>query len=203
MPWPADYYKYSPESLEDEISQFVLKPLFEAYDRLKSEHGVILFKEDDITSKIVYYLKHYTSISEMCARHSVDVVLWPTEQPDEDTENAPDIKFDLPSRNWLHVEAKRVYEKAHWSIAEYLGPEGIGRILSDKYSIDDPYAAMLCYIQNGDFVHIRNKVKNALIPMSIDGTIKDVKSFENCCYSNHDRKSSKIGIFHLFFYFNN
>ena len=136
----------------------------------------------------------------MCARHSVHIILWPTEQPDEETENVPDIKFDLPSRNWLHVEAKRVYAKKHWSITEYLGTEGIGRILTGRYSIHDPYAAMLCYVQNGDFKLVKNNVETSLSSLASD-KVTEVNGFENCSRSNHDRDCGRIGIFHLFFYF--
>lgn len=201
MPWPPDAYKYTPESLQKEIVDFALKPLYEAYTFLKQEHDVANFEENEITKHLVFYLKHKTSISEMCARHSVHVILWPSEQPEQATTCVPDIKFDLPSRNWLHVEAKRIYEKKDWSVTEYLSAEdGIGRILSGKYSTDDPYAAMLCYIQNGDFYNIINKIKQALLPLA-SRPIDDVDELNDCVFSIHNRQTNEIGIYHLFFYF--
>ncbi|MCW4017986.1 MAG: hypothetical protein NWF00_04820 [Candidatus Bathyarchaeota archaeon] len=201
MTWSPEAFKYSPGDLKEEILIFVLKPLHQAYVLLAADPQVASYKEDKITKELIRNLKKKTSLCDAFNRHSIDVNLGSTELLDDGQSCRPDIKFTLPSRNWLHIEAKRIYRGRNWSINEYLGANGIGRILSGNYySIDHPYAGMLCYVQNGQFERIIDKIKKGLISL-VCKNLEDLTGVDNCALSKHVRTRNEVVIFHLFFHF--
>jgi hypothetical protein len=199
MPLPSWMYKFDEEGA---ILDLVLKPLVESYEIVKNDENAVSYEENAITEQLVWYLKTQTSISALYQRRSIDIVLRPKEQVAIDEKYEPDIKFNLGHRLFLHVEAKRIYAKQKWSASEYLSnDDGIGRILSGKYSRHDKHAGMLGYIQNGDFQSIIENVRQGILKTSCK-KIQDVTKINNCTLSVHTRSGNDdIIIYHLFFYF--
>jgi hypothetical protein len=194
-------YKFTPEKA---ILDLVLKPLTESYSIVSKDVKVFGYEENVITEHLVWYLKNQTSISSLYQRRSIDVILRPKEQVAIDEKYEPDIKFNLGNRLFLHIEAKRIYEKHKWSTSEYLSAkDGIGRILTGKYSKNDKNAGMLGYIQNGDFQSIIHDIKNGIVETCCK-SMRDVVGISNCIVSVHTRMANDdISIYHLFLYFHN
>jgi hypothetical protein len=199
MPLPSWMYKFDTEGA---ILDLVLKPLTESYEIVRKDDHAVYYEENAITERLVWYLKTQTSISALYQRRSIDIVLRPKEQVAIDEKYEPDIKFNLGHRLFLHIEAKRMYAKQKWSTSEYLSnDDGIGRILSGKYSRHDKHAGMLGYIQNGDFRSIIENVRQGILKTSCK-KIQDVTDIDNCALSVHTRiGNDDITIYHLFFYF--
>jgi hypothetical protein len=199
MPLPSWMYKFDTEGA---ILDLVLKPLAESYEMVRKDDNAVNYEENIITEHLVWYLKTRTSISELYQRRSIDIVLRPKEQVAIDEKYEPDIKFNLGHRVFLHIEAKRMYAKQNWSVSEYLSnDDGIGRILSGKYSRSDKQAGMLGYIQNGDFRNIIKNLRQGISKMSCK-KIQDITNINNCILSVHTRiGNDNITIYHLFFYF--
>jgi hypothetical protein len=193
-------FKY--QTGEQLISNFVLKPLFEAYSKMKNEDKCLAnYDENTITKKIVWHLKYETSLAYFCERRLVAVVMRPMEQETISQVYEPDIKVFIWNYLWFEIEAKRMYEGNGWTTSEYIGNDGLGRFISNRYSKDEKYASMIGYIQNGDLVKIIQSIKNEIVNKNFKKWL-DFNGIENCILSLHYRSDNDdIEMFHVFFHF--
>ncbi|MGD2247674.1 MAG: hypothetical protein PVF58_04655 [Candidatus Methanofastidiosia archaeon] len=183
---------------EERILKYVLQPLIEAYKIVRKDPDMVSANENTITNKIVWHLKENTSISYYYRKKLMYIVIRPQEQCTIDSMYEPDIKFIINTL-WIEIESKRIYEKNKWSTAEYLGEKGVKRFIEGKYAHED-FAAMIGYIQNGNFQKIVHAIKDGLQEITCT-KCEDIVSIENCLLSVHIKNEGNITIYHLFFYF--
>lgn len=186
---------------EQLINNMVLKPIMEAYELVKKERDIVNDIENTVTRKLVWHLKKNTSISKLCEKRTLSIVMRRLELITIDDVCEPDIQFRVHRSLWMDIEAKRIYSGNKWSLSEYLGKEGIDRFLTGYYSSNDNNAAMLGYVQNGNLNKI---IKNAKTGISKKQCIKNsnVKGINNSFVSIHNRIiNNDIAIYHLFLYF--
>ncbi len=197
------FSRYRQRSQEQLILEYVLKPLTEAYNISKENKEMGDYDENTITKKLVWYLKHETSVSYAYQRKTICIEMRPKEQYTIEDTYEPDIKFMLRDRPfWIEIESKRIYDKNNWSISEYLSRErGIGRFLWGTYSQNENYGGMIGYIQKGDFIKIVQGIRIGLGEINCK-KCEDMTKIENCVLSVHYRSNKEdIRIYHLFFYF--
>lgn len=70
------------------------------------------------------------------------------------------IESRIPPRNHFRIEAKRLYRSG--SVAEYLGPEGLGMFLSGGYASQEDEGGMLGYVQNGTIIDWFGQIAESL-----------------------------------------
>jgi len=184
------------------IIDLILKPLVEAYEVMKGRDcDAVNYDENAITKRLVWYLKHETSIAKLYQKRTIAIEMRPKEQATIEETYEPDIKILVWKMLWMEIEAKRFYEKNNWSISEYLSDDGIGRFLSGRYSKNEKHGGMIGYIQNGNFHTIIQKIKAGLLRRDCK-ECHDVVEIGECLLSIHNRISSNdIEMYHLFFYF--
>jgi len=192
---------YNFESKEELIFELILKPLIEAYNIVKFDKEIVIDKEPTITDKLVRCLKNKTSISDIYRRRSIYIVMEPKEQ-NANGIYKPDIKFIVGSIIWMEIEAKRIYRGNNWTTSEYVSDDkGIGRFIYEIYSSNEDHGGMICYIQNGNFQNIIQRIKSKIIALSCK-ECKNIEEIENSLLSFHHRNNkSDIKLYHLFFYF--
>lgn len=186
------------KSTEQLIQEYVLQPLTEAYRRARRDTKMVSSNENMITKKLVWHLKHETSISHLYQKKVICIEMRPKEQYTIDGVCEPDVKFVLGTV-WIKIESKRLYDKNRWSPSEYLGRKGVKRFIWGEYSQGD-HGGMIGYIQNGNFTEIVHRIKMGLQKIACT-TCEDITSIENCALSVHYRNGENIRIYHLFFYF--
>ncbi|KYK38312.1 MAG: hypothetical protein AYK18_07580 [Theionarchaea archaeon DG-70] len=186
------------QSTEQLILDYILQPLTEAYKRAKKDTLIVYYNENTITRKLVWHLKHDTSISYLYRKKVICIEMRPKEQHAIDDVYEPDIKFVLGTL-WMEIESKRIYERNRWSPSEYLGSKGVRRFIVGAYSREN-HGGMIGYIQKGDFKKIVRKIKMGLKKMNCK-TCEDIIQIENCVLSVHHSNRKNIRIYHLFFYF--
>lgn len=195
------FSKFKQSSKEQLILEYVLRPLTEAYEISRKDEGMIHCDENIITKKLVWHLKHETSVSYAYQRKTVCIEMRPKEQDSIEDIYEPDIKF-IFGDIWIEIESKRIYENNKWSTSEYLSRDrGIGRFLWGVYSHNENYGGMIGYIQKGDFSRIVQRIKIGLREMNCK-EYRSIEEIENCIFSIHSRDDrNDIRIYHLFFYF--
>lgn len=187
-------------SQEQRIKNYVLTPITEAYDKVKSGSKIVTDKEDDITKKIVWYIKKESSITKLIEKRSIRVIMRSKEHVTIDELNEPDIQFLLDTKLWIVIEAKKMYIGNNWTSSEYTGERGLNRFLTDYYPSEDNVAGMLGYVQNGDLKKILINVKEGLSSKSFKSS-RAVENINNCFVTIHCKNNGHdIKLYHLFLY---
>lgn len=188
-------------SKERLIFQYVLEPLNEAYDKAKQDKKMVHYDENTITKRLVWYLKHDTSLSYSYRRKDTCIELRPKEQYTIDVVYEPDIKITIGTIR-MEIESKRIHKKNKWSTSDYVSRDrGIGKFLWGVYSHNEKYGGMIGYIQKGDFQKIVHKIKTELKEINCR-KCENITKIKNCVLSIHYRDNKEdIRIYHLFFYF--
>jgi hypothetical protein len=111
----------------------------------------------------------------------------------------------------FQCEAKRLHSDS--SLGEYLGQDGLGRILNGDYAAQHPDAGMLGYVQSGTPEEWANKLESKLKdedgPYDVlrGGGLRPMKlsrSLSHTFYSRHNRAPVKapIDMYHTLLLFN-
>ena len=188
---------------EEVIKTFILLPLIEAHRILKGRADITsTTPENEITKKIVYNVKHKSTISyHIYGRHLIDVSYRPKEDFDEATITEPDIKFFIAEVCTVWIEAKRIYKDN--SVSDYCGEEGLGRFLSGYYSRQDDDGGMIAYIQRGCISDIQSEIMGRVKIMDCIGLTENI-GINASFLSVHKRiTTGNIKMYHLFFDFVN
>jgi len=108
-------------------------------------------------------------------------------------------------RPTFSFEAKRLNRTS--GVAEYLGPNGLGRFLSGQYAADQTDAGMLGYVQTNTTAHWAAQVEIALRakPATFQADAKCIwkkrdapKELDESYRSSHVRKGEDLTIHHTF-----
>ncbi len=184
---------------EEVIKEWILIPLIEAYELIKNDILPNTY-ENKITWKIVYNVKHKSSISEMiCAKHIIDVSCRPKEDFNENTPNEPDIKFFISNICAFWIEAKRIYKNG--TISDYCGEDGLGCFLSGYYSKQECGGGMIAYIQEGQLFDIQKEIIEKVNDCNCIELTEDI-GIDNSFLSIHKRDTNRdVKIYHLLFDF--
>jgi len=199
--FPLSMFKFLEE--KQLIINFILKPFVEAYEIMKGKDcDAMDYDENTMTKRLVWYLKHETSIAQFYQKRTIGIEMRPEEQVTIEETYEPDIKILVWTRLWMEIEAKRFYEKNNWTTSEYLSDDdGIGRFLSGKYSKNEKHGGMIGYVQNGSLHTIIQNIKTGLLKKDCKRCL-DLAEIEKCLLSIHHRiNNDDIEIYHLFFYF--
>lgn len=158
-------------------------------------------REDDITGDIVEGIDAFLDeADERFDRYSVHGF---KRQPNRESRGKKRPELDIVvqdgnkrPRIWYGIEAKRLKTNGH-PISAYLGNEGMGCFINEKYVPESPEAIMLGYMQNKDnfywFKQLEKCIKSKLSPCSINYLLR------NEWRSTHNRRNgSKMTIFHIF-----
>jgi len=186
-------------SKEEVIKEWILIPLIEAYELVKKDITPKTY-ENKITWKIVYNVKHNSSISkEIYEKHIIDVSCRPKEDSDENTPNEPDIKFFISHICAFWIEAKRIYKNG--TVSDYCGDGGLGCFLSGYYSKHEDNGCMIAYIQEGQLSDIQKEIMEKVNGCNCIELIEDI-GIDNSFLSRHERAIHReIKIYHLLFDF--
>ncbi len=121
------------------------------------------------------------------------------------------VRTQRGPRPRFQIESKRLHHKA--SLNDYLGQEGLGRILSGAYARQHPDAGMLGYVQVDKPADWANKLRQRLagpggkFAVRKDGAFGDVKLCPGLSYtyhSGHDRATlhRPVEVYHTLLPFN-
>jgi hypothetical protein len=189
-------------SKEEVIKNFILSPLFEAHQIVKTEGRITVDTlENKISSKIVYNVKYKSSISELYKKHFIAIILKPEEHYDKDTIVEPDILFIVFGKCSMWIEAKRFYQDD--SVSKYCGKKGLGRFLSGYYSRQDDDGGMIAYIQRGCISDIQSEIMERVKIMDCIELTENI-GINASFLSVHKRiTTGNIKMYHLFFDFVN
>jgi hypothetical protein len=98
------------------------------------------------------------------------------------------IESRIAPRNHFRIEAKRLCRSS--SVAEYLGPEGLGMFLSGGYASEEDEGGMLGYVQTGTVVDWLDRIGE---------TLRSSESLSVCPGSSFDvvRLGRDLDLIHL------
>ncbi|OQX21015.1 MAG: hypothetical protein BWK75_04100 [Candidatus Altiarchaeales archaeon A3] len=187
------------KSKEETIKIFILQPLFEAYQIVRSEDVISnTTHEDTITRRIIDHIKRDSSIS-IYTDKTIDISFTPGESSENGGLTRPDIKFFISDIIKIFIEAKRIYKGS--TPGTYCGKEGLGRFLSGYYSSQEGHAGMIAYIQEGRLSDIQKEIIKKVNGCNCT-ELKEDLGIDNSFLSLHKRNSnSNIKIYHLLFDF--
>ncbi|MBM2815540.1 MAG: hypothetical protein HW421_2302 [Ignavibacteria bacterium] len=194
------FKKYN--SLDELIENLIFTSLIESYKRVRLIKDIDILDEPLIKDKFQYDLTWNNVLTKELIKKNFITFNWENQILTKDSEKKrTDLCFIINSLIVFVIECKKI----SGAITEQYIENGINRFTQKIYITDEKFAGMCSFVVKSSIIQIIPKIKKLLMKNNCSGIgDRKIDYWDAYFYSTHKKiDGSDLGIYHIFFDFNN